>query len=35
MEETPLNDGGDREERILREAAEIAEAEAESSEEAS
>lgn len=35
VEETPLNDGGDREERILREAAEIAEAEAESSEEAS
>lgn len=35
LEETPLNDGGDREERILREAAEIAEAEAESAEEAS
>ena len=35
VEEVPLNDGGDREERILREAAEIAEAEAESAEEAS
>ena len=35
VEEPPLNDGGDREERILREAAEIAEAEADNAEEAS